>query len=128
MLSVGDYQGEILGRDKYEVEQNIIWLPGKGYVSFWYDNWLGLGPLYIHLPTNAKPKDVKIIEVLTQGSWQLDSMGIEVPESVRDEVFRHQITLSPTSPNRVIWAADTNGKFSITSAWELLRDKKEQSR
>nr|XP_009778851.1 PREDICTED: uncharacterized protein LOC104228141 [Nicotiana sylvestris] len=74
---------------KYELEQNIIWLPGKGDVSFWYDNWTGPGPLYIHLPANAKPKDVKIKEVLTQGSWQLDSMGIEVPESVRDEVAQH---------------------------------------
>lgn len=49
------------------IDHNILWIVGKGEVSFWYDNWSNLGPLYQQIDNNTDISNLQVKEVLHNG-------------------------------------------------------------
>ncbi|XP_019248602.1 PREDICTED: uncharacterized protein LOC109227864 [Nicotiana attenuata] len=101
--------------------------PTTGNVSFWYDNWTGQGALVSQLEEEAKPKDIPLSRVLRHGEWKLDALDVDVPDIVRSILQQQSIDLTPGAVDRAIWSANDSGKFTVASAWELLRQKQSQS-
>ena len=55
-----------------QVELFILWLIHKENCDFWYDNWLGTGPLYLKVPvlTNTSFRDF-----IVNGAWNTQRLG-----------------------------------------------------
>lgn len=53
---------------KEDVESNILWNIGDGDVSFWYDNWTGMGPLHQLVPDRTSCNEIKVKDIINNGS------------------------------------------------------------
>ncbi|XP_059294413.1 exopolygalacturonase-like [Lycium ferocissimum] len=80
------------------VEPHIFWYLRNGTSSFWYENWTRLGALYYITPDVAREEEIEHIKD-----------NIKVPDGEEDD-----------EPCRML---ETNGKFSVKSAWEFLRHR-----
>ncbi|XP_019263389.1 PREDICTED: uncharacterized protein LOC109241123 [Nicotiana attenuata] len=111
---------------KQKVEKNIIWLPREEKLSFWYNDWTKKDPLYKHLPSDVKPRDVLLRDVLEENSWQYEKIEDEIPYSVKNIVDQQHLILLLGVPEKVIWTTNSTGVFSVASAWNCLRQRKNQ--
>ncbi|XP_075103509.1 uncharacterized protein LOC142178080 [Nicotiana tabacum] len=110
---------------KHEVEQHLVWLVGEGEISFWYDNWTKFGPLYKQLPDNVQPTDIKLKDVLVDGEWQEKNCDVKWNDAIRNIINTEEVEFLDGTPDKAIWSADNKGKFTITAAWDIWRNKKE---
>ncbi|XP_060170788.1 uncharacterized protein LOC132601740 [Lycium barbarum] len=110
---------------KFEVEQHILWKVGRGNLSFWYDNWTNFGPLCSSLPDDAEYDNTRVCEVLRNGEWVWAVLRIPPPDAVKNLVNSVHIILNQELDDTAVWTPSTNGKFSVSSAWECLRQRNE---
>lgn len=106
---------------KDKVEEHLVWLVGKGEISFWYDNWTVEGPLCSHINEGVIPKDIKLKEVLINGGWHKGTTGILWPNSLRNSLQNIVVELDTEKPDRPIWTPDSRGQFSVSSVWKIFR-------
>ncbi|XP_060201962.1 uncharacterized protein LOC132630398 [Lycium barbarum] len=112
-----------LGKVKHQVEDNIVWQIGQGRESFWYHNWTGVGALYKLLPEDYSPNNIRLNEAYEEGTWQWDRAGYRVPETIRWEVQHITIHFTENKEDKAIWTPNLEGKFTMSSTWNLLRKK-----
>ncbi|KAH0682950.1 hypothetical protein KY290_021538 [Solanum tuberosum] len=107
------------------LEQAIWWEPKGGTSSSWFENWTNLGPLFKHQSeghTCHIMRDVE--EFLNEEGWNYDEMQNYVPEHVVDHIRNNMSQLKLVNQgDKPWWTVTSNGKFSVKSAWELLRVK-----
>lgn len=58
-------------------------------------------------------------------NWE--GLDLLLPPHVVDKINNLQIRLNPATPDDPKWIADNNGTFSVASAWQLFRKKKQKS-
>ncbi|KAG5577323.1 hypothetical protein H5410_057457 [Solanum commersonii] len=85
-----------------------LWFSGKGWTSsVWYDNWTQLGPLY---------------------TYQTEVMHDHLPDRIVEHIKHHMDhTRSINMGDKPGWIKTSTGKFSVKSAWEILRKKVEEN-
>ncbi|KAJ1377713.1 Repressor of RNA polymerase III transcription Maf1 [Sesbania bispinosa] len=67
---------------------------GRGDASFWYSNWLGIGPLYSLVEfVNIHDVNLTIRDVFTTDAWQLDHLWTLVPQDIRDSILAKHLHL-----------------------------------
>jgi hypothetical protein len=100
---------------------------GNGRHTFlWLDYWLPSGrrlcdllPFRLlsstHLPWNAK-----VAEIISEGIWAFPEGHVDLLLFWNSITFLPQVHLS----DHYIWKGHRSGKFSINSAWELIRDSR----
>jgi hypothetical protein len=100
---------------------------GNGRHTFlWLDYWLPSGrrlcdllPFRLlsstHLPWNAK-----VAEIISEGIWAFLEGHVDLLPFWNLITFLPQVHL----PDHYIWKGHRSGKFSIYSAWELIRDSR----
>ncbi|XP_070057377.1 uncharacterized protein [Nicotiana tomentosiformis] len=110
---------------KHEVEKHLVWLVGEREISFWYDNWTKFGPLYRQFLDNVQPTDIKLKDVLVDGEWQEENYDVEWTDAIRNIINMEEVELLDGTPNKATWSTDSKGKFIITTAWDIWRNKKE---
>ncbi|KAH0685852.1 hypothetical protein KY284_016405 [Solanum tuberosum] len=109
------------------IEQHLWWEPKGGTSTIWYDNWSTLGPLHL-LPLESQTchpmRDIE--EFLTTDGWDFENMKNYVPEYVVNHVTLNlcNVKLSGQS-DKSWWTKTSTGKFSVKSAWELLRQRED---
>uniref|UniRef100_A0A0V0IRF8 Putative ovule protein n=1 Tax=Solanum chacoense TaxID=4108 RepID=A0A0V0IRF8_SOLCH len=107
------------------LEQAIWWEPKGGTSSIWFENWTNLGPLVKHQSeghTCHVMRDVE--EFLNEEGWNYDEMQNYVAEHVVDHIRNNMSQLKLVNQgDKPWWTVTSNGKFSVKSAWELLRVK-----
>ncbi|XP_071905711.1 uncharacterized protein [Coffea arabica] len=86
-------------------EDNIRWRLGEGFIDLWYDRWLFNEPLSSQV-TGAPPHFL-VAEFYTSTGWNTDRLL-----QLKDEL---------------IWAPSADGAFSVSSAWELVRQRRNTS-
>ncbi|XP_071906091.1 uncharacterized protein [Coffea arabica] len=69
-------------------EQNLSWLVRSGQCNFWFDNWLGSGPLCQRLPSVS---DHPVGDFVLNGLWNQQLLRRWVPDDIVSEI----ITKSP---------------------------------
>ncbi|XP_019241871.1 PREDICTED: uncharacterized protein LOC109221894 [Nicotiana attenuata] len=57
--------------NKREVEKYIYWRLHTGNCSFWWDNWLGVGPLAYHRHEGGRPGNVTVSHFWDNGQWSI---------------------------------------------------------
>lgn len=102
---------------------SFVWKIGNGLsVSLWHDHWLSCGPLDGFIPCSFReglclPDNAVVADLFTSMGCLfksfLERWGISLPvlSSARD---------------RFTWCCDASGSFSVTSAWNSIRVKKDR--
>lgn len=110
---------------KDKIEQNILWKVEKGEVSFWFYKWSPNGPLYKYLDENYIINDIMLKDVFRNGQWGWTIFRIQPPTEVKSSLLSISFSFSQERDDRAIWTITNNGKFSVFSAWSLLRQKRD---
>ncbi|XP_019262748.1 PREDICTED: uncharacterized protein LOC109240551 [Nicotiana attenuata] len=112
-----------------------------GRIKGWHGKMLSYGgratlikhalqSLPIHLlSTVTPPKTVmKQIERLVanffQGNWDLQKLNEVAAAHKIPKIMQIVIYFNPNLPDRPIWVPTMNGKFTCSTAWDLIRNKK----
>ncbi|XP_070048168.1 uncharacterized protein [Nicotiana tomentosiformis] len=109
-----------------EVEHEIIWELKSGTTNIWHENWTGLGALYHVLPEDFPiNEDLQEVAKLRQGEACDDQL---LDQTFNEEIAKH-IRLnvhyegSEGYWDRPYWMPTPSGKFSVSSAWQILRHR-----
>ncbi|XP_059277795.1 uncharacterized protein LOC132031972 [Lycium ferocissimum] len=102
---------------KYCSRVNLIIRKSVGVQS---QTWRALGKL---LPADYSPNNIRLNEAYEDGIWQWDRAGYRVPKTIRWEVQHISIHFNENKEDKAIWASNPEGRFTVSSAWNLLRKK-----
>ncbi|WMV45631.1 hypothetical protein MTR67_039016 [Solanum verrucosum] len=87
-------------RNKGIAETQITWKINSGNSSFWWDDWLGEGPLASYCTHVTSLNTTEISQFRLGGTWNETMI-----------------------PDEAIWKLTVDGLFSCSSAWEIIRHK-----
>lgn len=114
-------------QNRDDIEKFIWWEPKGGTSAVWYDNWTQLGPLYtyqIEVQTCHSLMDIEFF--MKEVGWDYDSMYDHLPYHVVEHIRQHMDHIRQTDMgDKPWWIKTSTGKFSVKSAWEILRKKEE---
>ncbi|XP_055804681.1 uncharacterized protein LOC129873581 [Solanum dulcamara] len=100
------------------VEHRIWWQMKMGCSSFWFDNWTSLGALY-HILPEADDEEVE--------GWNIQKLRGYLPNEFVQQIIRKIPPLKVINANESpCWMLESNGKFSVKSAWGYIRRKEEK--
>ncbi|EOY19200.1 Retrotransposon, unclassified-like protein [Theobroma cacao] len=102
--------------------QQIRWRIGKGDIFFWHDAWMGDEPLVNSFPSFSQSM-MKVNYFFNDDAWDVDKLKTFIPNAIVEEILK--IPISREKEDIAYWALTANGDFSIKSAWELLRQRKQ---
>ena len=105
------------------VELSILWLVNEGECSFWYDNWLGSGALFLRV---ADTPHVSFAELVCNGSWNIYRLTQILPPECVANVVRLPVPRRGF-PDEAVWMPTTSGKFSLASAYQEVRQVRNNS-
>ncbi|XP_060190593.1 uncharacterized protein LOC132619834 [Lycium barbarum] len=108
------------------IEQEIWWEPRSGTANVWFDNWTKLGALYHITPDDfvidEGVQDVK--ELMLQDGWNIGRLQQLFPMDIVDYILEELHFHEPKEEwDRPRWMMTASGKFTVGTAWELLRSK-----
>ncbi|KAK4707022.1 hypothetical protein R3W88_033409 [Solanum pinnatisectum] len=83
---------EAVMHNKKQAEEHIQWRINSGSCNFWWDNWLGVGPLSRFTNDSKRFNNTK------------------------------------DTPDQAIWKLNNDGHFTCSSAWNVIRDKRNKSK
>ncbi|OIT30843.1 putative ribonuclease h protein, partial [Nicotiana attenuata] len=112
---------------KEEMELNIVWNIRKGDVSFWFDNWCPLGPLYTTTTHEVPLANIKLNEILQNNTWNWNSLTIQPNEGTKSHLLSLGIELENNCYDKVNWRLSKSGKFTISSTWNAIRQRKDHN-
>ncbi|XP_070050523.1 uncharacterized protein [Nicotiana tomentosiformis] len=106
---------------KKNAEMFIFCKIGRGDVSFWWNNWTGLGALANIVPGGRTSKNTKVHEFIHEGAWMRDKLMGKVSESIVNTI--QKIKINVDKRDYPIWLLKNIGEFICKSAWQNLRRK-----
>ncbi|XP_019251272.1 PREDICTED: uncharacterized protein LOC109230201 [Nicotiana attenuata] len=107
-----------------DIEHQILWQPKMGSSLFWFENWTGLGALYFVTPPDffCNESIQNVNEVVQGGRWIMQLLPADLATHILQNI-------KPPGENIVLdrpfWMLETRGEFSVRSAWEYVRRRKE---
>ncbi|KAJ6952190.1 hypothetical protein NC653_041365 [Populus alba x Populus x berolinensis] len=100
---------------------------GNGSLThLWYDYWLPEGKRLIDthqlrtLTATGLPWNAKVSNIITDGHWQFPMETTSLHAQWNSINFHPK----PFHDDQWVWTGQPSGKFTIHSAWELLRDRR----
>ncbi|XP_060200867.1 uncharacterized protein LOC132629156 [Lycium barbarum] len=108
------------------MEHEIWWEIKGGSVNIWYENWTKLGALHYvvptDFPTNENLEDVA--DLIEEGDWKepllQQSFPADIVEHIKSDIYIEKLH---GVWDRPWWMPTSTGKFTVNSAWEILRHK-----
>ncbi|XP_012845740.1 PREDICTED: uncharacterized protein LOC105965715 [Erythranthe guttata] len=100
--------------------QDSLWAYWSGHVYFWHDHWFGDGPLS-GIIDGSRLTSVRVEYYLVNGQWDRNKLAEDIPFEWIDRICL--VPISGVSVDLPIWRASSDGKFSLTSAWGLIRQQ-----
>ncbi|XP_070049453.1 uncharacterized protein [Nicotiana tomentosiformis] len=110
------------------IEHQIGWHPKMGSALFWYENWTGLGALYFSVPPDFGIDETinNVSDVVDEGTWNVKKLTGILPEEYATHILEK---VKPPGDQAVLdrpfWSLETRGNFTVKSAWEYLRRRKD---
>lgn len=109
------------------MDKHIQWKIGRGEVSMWYDNWLGIGALWTFFAEGRIPINDNLSKILLNGHWQWGGWDLYLPDHVINHINSMQINPNPNMKDKAIWTPDAKGSFTISSTWNIMIEKRDKS-
>ena len=113
-----------LTRNRIEVEVHIRWHIQSGTSSLWWDNWTGNGAIANYCDHVSSLNNMVLAECLTNGKWNERFIRQHVPAILIPHILQTCINYKEGAEDTAIWLPEESGKFSIASAWDIIRRKK----
>ncbi|XP_019266683.1 PREDICTED: uncharacterized protein LOC109244105 [Nicotiana attenuata] len=110
---------------KKDVEPAIFWKIGRGQISFWWDNWTGLGALANLVHAIRTPKNTLVKDFIQAGSWRREKLLEVLPLNVVNVV--QEVDINELRNDCPYWMPENSGVFTCKSAWDIIRKKKGES-
>ncbi|WMV13567.1 hypothetical protein MTR67_006952 [Solanum verrucosum] len=115
-------------RNRKMVETEIGWRINSGNAFFWWDNWMGERPL-AHLGHGITSlNNTQVSYFLRHGQWNETLVRMHVPPLLVPKVLSTAIHYQAGVTDEAYWKQTENGTFTCSSAWNLVRGKKNKSR
>ena len=107
---------------RQSADAKIAWVPVEGNVSFWKQKWLHRLKLIdlCHLPLRLST--VTVWEVLSD-VYKFDHCPALLPLNVVAQIRKMGANLSEDQ-DLCIWTENSDGKFSLATAWDCCRQKR----
>lgn len=109
-------------------ENYISWKLRSGSCCFWWDDWLGIGALAQHRIVGTRPGSTKVSQFLIDGRWNEEMIRQHVSPLLVPQILSTQFHFQEGVADTPIWKPNESGTFTCSSAWELVRAKKEKTR
>lgn len=89
--------------------------------SFWYDNWLGSGPLrgLVLGPLTKRDDEITVYEVRNNGAWNGGNLLMNIQEPVLDRIFSHVWPPTDTM-DKPYSSLVPHNSFSLKQAYNLV--------
>ncbi|XP_055802719.1 uncharacterized protein LOC129871761 [Solanum dulcamara] len=117
-----------LMKNKHNVEPHIQWQIQSGSCLFWWDNWLGVGPLANFRSASSRQNNTKVFSFMINGQWNAELVSQKAPPQFVPSILASNINYQPHKLDQASWKPNSSGEFSCSSAWELIRDKRSKTR
>lgn len=104
---------------KDRTESYIRWIVGKGEVDFWKDRWWGEEKLGDLVDVSSS---LSVREAVTNFTWKDQVCSILNANEIMKIQSMGEVINSEA--DRSVWAVNACGNFSLKSAWEGIRIKK----
>ncbi|WMV46066.1 hypothetical protein MTR67_039451 [Solanum verrucosum] len=113
-----------MSNNKSQVEEHIIWKINSGTCSFWWDNWLGEGPLAHHTNESNRLNNNTISQYMLNGGWNETMVRQHAPPLMIPKILSIQFQFQEGVADQPIWKLTDNGKFTCASTWENIITKR----
>ncbi|KAH0669175.1 hypothetical protein KY289_023668 [Solanum tuberosum] len=112
-----------------EIEHNIWWKVTTGNFSIWFDNWTKQGALYYLEGENDTAEELEVRDFITERQWNITMLGARLSEEIQEYIVQKIKTPNSMHQNDTPWwMANTQGSFTVKTAWELVRRRVESIR
>ncbi|OIT28729.1 putative ribonuclease h protein [Nicotiana attenuata] len=105
---------EISNLEKNDDQQ---WRLHSGNTSFWWDNWLGVGPLANFKQNGGRPGKVTVSNFWSEGQWDIQKLNPVAPIHMIPLILQIQIHNNHHIQDKAIWNPTSSGAFTCGSAW-----------
>ncbi|XP_060200415.1 uncharacterized protein LOC132628670 [Lycium barbarum] len=109
-------------RIKAESEPHILWKINEAQISFWWDNWTGIGPLALYHHTDNNPGNLNVADIIDGDKWDMEYINNLLPPDICHIIQRVEIG-SRNKKDQPIWTHNSSGEFTCASAYQSLRKK-----
>ncbi|OIT27219.1 hypothetical protein A4A49_37653 [Nicotiana attenuata] len=112
---------EEINDQQKKAEKSIFWRLHSGNCSFWWDNWLGIGPLADHRQEGGRPGNVTVSHFWDNVHWCLQKLNEAAPANMIHLIMHTPIFFN-NNQDVAIWSPISDGRvlFSINSDINLL--------
>ncbi|CAN1837534.1 Putative ribonuclease H protein At1g65750 [Linum perenne] len=108
------------------VVNGLQWSIGDGRKTrFWTDRWLDSGILLIDHALNIQGVNpsLSVSAVCSENDgWNSDFIMSSLPRNVALQVLGMSTPRDDLGPDSLVWGLESNGRFSVRSAYQLLND------
>uniref|UniRef100_M1DB97 RNase H family protein n=1 Tax=Solanum tuberosum TaxID=4113 RepID=M1DB97_SOLTU len=109
---------------KHKVEEHIQWKLNSGNCSFWWDDWLGIGPLAQYSTVSNRLNNTKVAEFWMEGQWNLNMLIQQAPHNYLANILATELHIQHDIPDQACWKLNSDGNFTCSSAWNEIREKR----
>ncbi|XP_055814558.1 uncharacterized protein LOC129884254 [Solanum dulcamara] len=117
-----------LMKNKHNVEPHIQWQIQSGFCLFWWDNWLGIGPLAQFSTHNCRLNNTQVSSFMNNGHWNANLLIQQAPPQFVPSILATHINQQPLKQDQPCWTLNNYGEFSCSSTWDIIRDKRHRNR
>ncbi|KAH0696182.1 hypothetical protein KY289_013664 [Solanum tuberosum] len=113
-------------RVREDVEHEIWWQQKEGTASFWMDNWTKQGALYYIEPQGVY-EEMEVKEMILNGQWNIARLRQLLSHDMVDCILENiSPTMNMDDQDKAWWMGNAQGEFTIKSAFQLTRKKREE--
>ncbi|KAG5575937.1 hypothetical protein H5410_056071 [Solanum commersonii] len=113
-------------RVREDVEHEIWWQQKEGTTSFWMDNWTKQGALYYIEPQRVD-EEVEVKEMILNGQWNIARLRQLLSHDMVDCILENiSLTMNTDDQDKAWWMGNAQGEFTVESAFQLTRKKREE--
>lgn len=119
-------------RGREIIEANVGWRVGNGRsINFWTDRWIGDRSL-CQEESIAIPGDIATLKVsdfiLHSRSWDVAKLQDVLPEEIVNAIRAIPIPIREDTVDTLIWPKNTQGTFTVRSAYDAIAVTKQMTR
>ncbi|KAG5606071.1 hypothetical protein H5410_027563 [Solanum commersonii] len=101
-------------KNRPRVEPHITWKIYSGSSSFWWDNWLGSGPLADLMDNISSLNNLQVSYFIEEGQWKESLVRQHAPPLMVPTILNTHIQHQDETPDEAIWTPADSGHFSIS--------------
>ncbi|KAJ1385496.1 Ribonuclease H domain [Sesbania bispinosa] len=97
---------------------------GNGETSFWYEDWLGTGPLYNSVfVVDIHDTALRICDLWDNQSWHLQHLYTVLPVELQGTIQATNFHLNEDILYLITWAPNLSGCYTVKDGYKWLREQ-----